>query len=421
MKLKVQRPRGMKDIVGEEAEFYLKIRELITDFALLNGFKYIETPAVEDIKTFTLSLGETSDVVSKEMFIIKGKEKGSVYVLRPEGTAGIIRAYFENGMTSLPQPVSLFYLAKMYRRERPQYGRLREHTQWGLEILNTEDAFADFYIIFSFYKFLQKLKIENLIVKLNSLGCERCRQRYKKKLVEYYKKFKNKVCTDCQRRLKLNPLRVLDCKALQDQEYKNNAPNILDYLCRFCENHFQKVIEFLDEVKISYEFDKTLVRGFDYYERTVFEIFIGEKNVALAGGGRYDLGEILSNQNLPSVGGGLGIERLKIFLDEINFSFKKEKPKIFIAFAGEEAKVKAFHIFLQLQEAGFFPLANFFKPSLSSQLEYANKYNVKYSLILGFQELGRGEIILKDMEYGSQEILKIKNLVQELKKIIKKR
>jgi histidyl-tRNA synthetase len=419
MKLKVQRPRGMKDIVGPESEFYLKIKELIIDFSLLNGFKYIETPVVEDIKTFTLSLGETSDVVSKEMFVIKGKERGASYVLRPEGTAGIVRAYFENGMASLPQPISLFYIGKMYRRERPQHGRLREHTQWGLEILNTEDAFADFFIIFSFYKFLNKLKIENLILKLNSIGCQRCRERYRKHLVRYYKKFKNKICKDCQRRLKLNPLRVLDCKNPKDQEYKNNAPNILDYLCRSCENHFQKVIEYLDHSKISYELDKTLVRGFDYYQRTVFEIFVEGENIALAGGGRYDLGEILAHQSLPSVGGGLGLERLKIILDEINFSFKVTKPKIFIAFSSEEIKTKAFDIYLELQNAGLHPLANFFKPSLSSQLEYANKYGVKYSLILGFQELGKEEIILKDMEYGSQEILKVKDLVKELKKIIK--
>jgi len=419
MKLKVQRPRGMKDIVGEEAEFYLKMRELIADFSLLNGFKYIETPVVEDIKTFTLSLGESSDVVSKEMFLIKGKDKGVNYVLRPEGTASIVRAYFENGMSSWPQPVSLFYLSKMYRRERPQYGRLREHTQWGLEILNTEDAFADFFIIFSFYNFLTKFKIENLIIKLNSLGCYRCRQKYKNKLVKYYKKLKNKICSDCERRLKLNPLRVLDCKNPKDQEYKSNAPSILDSLCRFCENHFQKVIEFLDHVRIPYELDKTLVRGFDYYEKTVFEIFTEGENVSLAGGGRYDLGEILANQSLPSVGGGLGLERLKLILDKINFSFKLSKPKIFVAFTSEEVKTKAFDIFLELQDAGFYPLANFFKSSLSSQLEYANKYDVKYSLILGFQELGKEEIILKDMEYGSQEILKFKDLVKELKKIIK--
>jgi histidyl-tRNA synthetase len=353
MKLKVQRPRGMKDIVDPESEFYLKIKELIINFALLNGFKYIETPVVEDIKTFTLSLGESSDVVSKEMFVIKGKEKGISYVLRPEGTAGVVRAYFENGMSSLPQPVSLFYIEKMYRRERPQHGRLREHTQWGLEILNTEDAFADFFIIFSFYKFLTKVKIENLTIKLNSIGCPRCRERYRKHLVRYYKKFKNKICNDCQRRLRLNPLRILDCKNPKDQEYKNNAPNILDYLCRFCENHFQKVIEFLDHSKIPYELDKTLVRGFDYYQRTVFEIFIEGENIALGGGGRYDLGEILSHQSLPSVGGALGLERLKIILDKINFSFKVTRPKIFVAFSSEEVKTKAFDIYLELQDAGF--------------------------------------------------------------------
>ena len=421
MKIKVQRPRGMKDIVYPESEFYLKIREIINNYSLLNGFKYIETPIIEDLKVFTSSLGQSSDVIMKEMFFVKGKEKGSFYVLRPEGTAGVVRAYFENGMGSLLQPVSLFYFGKMYRRERPQHGRFREHTQWGLEILNTEEPFADFFIIHSFYKFLLKLKIPNIVFKINSLGCGRCRSRYRKQLVNYYKKYKNKICLDCQRRLKLNPLRILDCKRNEDQEYKIGAPNILDYLCKSCEEHLQKIIEMLDNFEIPYDLDKTLVRGFDYYYRTVFEIFVGEENVALGGGGRYDLGLILANQSLPSVGGALGIERLKIILDKLNITFKYPQPKVFVAFVGEEVKAKAFEIYLKLQDACYNVAANFFKSSLSAQLEVANKIGVKYTLILGLQELGKGEVILKDMNYGSQEILKIKNLVQELKKYLKQK
>jgi len=421
MKTKVQRPKGMKDIVYPESEFYLKIRNLITDFSLLNGFRYIETPIVEDIKAFTLSLGQTSDVVEKEMFALKGKEKGVHYVLRPEGTASVVRAYFENGMVSWPQPVPLFYLGKMYRKERPQHGRFREHNQWGLEILNTQDAFADFFIIFNFYQFLTKLKVKNLTIKLNSLGCQRCRKKYKRRLLKYYQQLKAKLCSDCQRRFKLNPLRLLDCKNPQDQEFKKNAPNILDHLCKYCETHFQKVLEFLDYYQVPYELDKTLVRGFDYYERTVFEIFVEDEAIALGGGGRYDLGKILADQELPSVGGGLGLERLKIVLDKLEVNFKLTQPKIFVAFAGEEARIKAFDIYLELQANNFNPFANFFKTSLSLQLEYANKIGVKYGLILGFQELGKGEIILKDMEYGSQEILKIKDLTKELKKIMRKK
>ena len=419
MKIKVQKPRGMKDIVGDEANFYLKIKDLIIDFSLLNNFKYIETPIVEDEKTFTLSLGATSDVVEKEMFYIKGKEKGVNYVLRPEGTAGIVRAYFENGMISWPQPVALFYFGKMYRKERPQHGRLREHTQWGLEILNSEDPFADFFIIYNFNKFLKKLKVENFIVKLNSLGCPQCRKKYKSNLVKYYQKYQKKLCSDCQRRLKINPLRLLDCKDPNDQKYKEAAPNILDYLCKFCKIHFQKVLELMDYFKINYELDKTLVRGFDYYLRTVFEIFVDGHDFALASGGRYDLGEVISNLSLPSVGGALGIERLKVILDELKISFKPQLAKIFVAFAGEETRPKAFEVYEELQNNNFHPQANFFKISLANQLEYANKLGLKYSLILGFQELSRESIILKDMDYGTQEILKLKNLIQDLKKILK--
>lgn len=419
MKFKVQKPRGMKDILGDDSDFYLKIRDLINNFSILNGFKYIETPIVENAKTFTLSLGESSDVVSKEMFVVKGREKGDVFVLRPEGTAAVVRAYFENGMQNLPQPVSLFYFGKMFRRERPQYGRLREHTQWGLEILNSDDPFADFFIIFIFYNFLKDLKIRDVKIRLNSIGCQRCRQKYKLQLTKFYKKYQRKICSDCQRRLKLNPLRLLDCKNPKDQEYKKIAPNILNYLCKFCEIHFQKVIEFMDYFKIPYELDNTLVRGFDYYSRTVFEIFGSEEDIALGGGGRYDLGEIIGNVPLPAVGGAIGVERLKIILEKIGFKTKKHFPKVFVAFVGEETRAKAFETFLELQKANLLPASNFFKISLSQQLDYANKLGIKYSLILGFHELSQGTIILKDMEYGSQEILKLSSLVKEIKKIIR--
>jgi histidyl-tRNA synthetase len=418
MKIKVQKPRGMKDIFLDDADFYLKIRDLATSFSLTNGFKYIETPLLENIRLFTSSLGESSDVIHKEMFLIKGKEKGDAFVLRPEGTASVVRAYFENGMQNLPQPVSLFYFGKMFRRERPQHGRLREHTQWGLEVLNTEDSFADFFIIFTFYDFLKKLKIKNLKIKVNSIGCQRCRRKYKTHLVAFYKKHKNNICLDCQRRLKLNPLRLLDCKNPKDQEYKKMAPNILNCLCKFCELHFQKVIEFFDYFKIPYELDNTLVRGFDYYARTVFEIFSEDEHIALGGGGRYDLGKVIADVDLPSVGGAIGIERLKIALEKTDLKTKKPNSKIFVAFVGEETRAKAFEIFLTLQTANLHPTSNFFKPSLSQQLDYANKLGVKRALILGFHELGQGTVILKDMEYGSQEILKLSDLVKELKKII---
>ncbi|BCX15348.1 MAG: histidine--tRNA ligase [Candidatus Parcubacteria bacterium] len=419
MKLKVQKPRGMKDIFGEEAKFYLFIRNLLADFSLLHNFNYIETPLVENVKTFTASLGTTSDVIEKEMFYLKNKDSGDYFVLRPENTASIVRAYFENGMNSLPQPVSLFYLGTMYRRERPQHGRLREHRQWGLEILNSEDPFADFYIIFTIMSFFKKVKINGIKIKLNSLGCAKCSKKFRKNLLSYYRPLKNKICSDCQRRFKLNPLRLLDCKNEKDLVYKQNAPNILDFLCKFCKLHFQKVLELFEYFHIDYELDKTLVRGFDYYSRTVFEIFVEQFDFAIASGGRYDLGPVIGNISLPSVGGAVGLERLKIVLDNIDFKYKFEKPKIFVAFTGEEIRPKAFEIYLDLQAHGFNPLANFFKSSLASQLEFANKNGLKYSLILGFQELSRESIILKEMEHGTQEVLKLKNLPLELKKIIK--
>lgn len=423
MKLKVQRVKGMKDIVFPESDLYLNLKRNMIDFSLVNNFKYIETPVVEDIKTFTLSLGQVSDVIEKEMYYLKGKSEGSKYVLRPEGTASVVRAYFENGLNNLPQPVMLFYIEKMYRKEKPQHGRLREHTQWGLEILNSEDYFADFLVIFLFYTFLTNLGIKEISVKINCLGCHKCQKKYRMALLNYYKgrKIIKYLCSDCQRRIKLNPLRLLDCKVERDIEFKENAPNILNYLCKACENHFQKVIELLDNSKIIYELDKTLVRGFDYYKRTIFEIFKNNENLALGGGGRYDLGEIISNIPLPSFGGGLGLERLKIIIDKLNLGLGLDlnRPKVFIAFTGEEIRTKAFELYLNLQKNKFNPVINFFKLSLSSQLDFCNKIGVKYALILGFQELSRGEIIFKDMEYGNQELIKIKDLVMSLKKLIK--
>ncbi len=421
MKLKINRTRGMKDIFGENAEYFLKIRDMAVSFSLENGFQYIETPVVENESLYTLSLGMTSDVVSKEMFHIKGKEKKESFVLRPEGTSSVVRAYFENGMTNLSQPVSLFYFQKMYRKERPQYGRLREHTQWGLEILNSQEPFTDFLIIYLFNEFFKKLNVE-INFGINSLGCAKCRNKYRRALISYYNKNKKNLCLDCQRRLKENPLRLLDCKHVKDQEYKKNAPNILDFLCKGCEIHLQKVVEPLDYFKINYFLDKNIVRGFDYYEKTVFEGYVPGYNFAVVSGGRYDLGNVIANISLPSFGGSLGIERLKIIFDNKNISFKYyPQPQIFVAFAGEEIRNKALEIYDNLRKNKFRVTANFLKTSLSSQLDYANKIGVKYSLILGFQEIGKDLIIFKNMSYGNQEILKIKNLPEQLRALIKEK
>ena len=418
MKLGFTKFKGMRDWYGDEANFLLKLYDKVFKFSVNYGFNYIETPLVENEKVFVTSLGQTTDVVEKEMFYLKSIGREEKFVLRPEGTAGALRLYIENGLYSLPQPIMVFYLGKMYRKENPQKGRLREFTHWGLEIINTENPFSDFYIIYTNYQFFKnELGLQNIIIKINSLGCEKCRPKYKNKLISYYRKYKNKVCYDCQRRLKTNPLRLLDCKNMICQPYKKNAPNILDSLCKACSLHFQSLLSYLDNTEINYELDKTLVRGFDYYYRTVWEYFLEGENIALGGGGRYDLGKIWLDNSIPSVGSALGLERIKLVLEERGINlFYKEKPKVFVAYVGEEIKMKAFSIYESLIKENIPVAFNFFKNIFSQQLEYANKIGVKYVIIVALDELSKDSVILKDFEQGTQEIISLKKLSDEIKK-----
>jgi histidyl-tRNA synthetase len=421
MRLKVQKARGMKDYFKEEAEKIKFLREELINLGEKFGFQYIEIPAVEQELLFTASLGEATDVVEKEMYYLAKKEGGQKLVLRPEGTAPTLRLYFENGFLSETQPVKFMYFERMYRRERPQSGRYREHRQFGLEIIGSETPFADFEIIASFAEILKFLKINNFKIKINSIGCLDCREKFKKDLKKYYQKLKRKICDDCKRRLKVNPLRLLDCKNETCLPLKETAPNILNYLCKYCQEHFQKLVEYLERSKTNYEIEETLVRGFDYYNRTVFEIFVPEKgSLALGGGGRYDpLSYFIANQSVPAVGGGLGIERI---LDLIQLPSKtKKEGTIFVAYVGEEARIKAYEIFLHLLAHNFKVKHALSKTSLSHQLDYANKLGVKYSLILGMLEISQNTIILRDMMTGNQEILSQANLIEELKTKLKEK
>jgi histidyl-tRNA synthetase len=417
----IQTPKGMHDLVKEEADFFLKLTEEIYKFSSFYGFEYIRTPIIENEKTFTLSLGATSDVVNKEMFYVKTKKGSEKFVLRPEGTAPIIRAYIQNGMFSLPQPVKLFYVAPMYRYEKPQAGRFREHYQWGIEILGSTDPISDAEIIQVFDRFFKRFKLKNYIFKINSLGCEEDRKKYKKDLKKYYRTKLKKLCDDCRRRFKENPLRLLDCKNPKDQEYKTNAPVLTNYLCKSCEEHFEKVLEYLEELNINYELDNTIVRGFDYYSRTVFEIFFKNLNLAVGGGGRYDsLSRVFYKSMIGGVGGGLGLERFMDVLrsNDIKLTYYK-KPKVFVAQITDQAKFYALKIYDMLLSNNIQASQNFTKNALSSQLEIANKLGVKYSIIIGHQELGSKSVILKDMETGIQEVVPEDKLIEELKKRLK--
>lgn len=420
-KIAIQRARGMNDFLFDEAEFLLSLKNELIKHIQNYSFHYLQTPLLENEKLFTSSLGQMTDVIEKEMFYIKEKDDNHKYVLKPEGTASVVRAYLQNGMHSLPQPVKLFYIDRMYRREKPQSGRFREHHQCGLEIIGSSDPIYDAQIIQIFDRFFRKFKLNDYIFRINSLGCRKDRKKYLKSLKNYYKKHLKNLCKDCQRRYQVNPLRLLDCKQTKDQEYIKEAPKFINYLCKDCEQHISRVFEYLDVLEIKYEIDPTLVRGFDYYQRTVFEIFFAEQNLAIGGGGRYDdLTKYLINKSIPAVGGALGIERLIEIFKIHNISLKLfKKPEVFIAHTTEKTKEYAIKIYDNLIKNNIKTAEGFGKTNLSSQLELANKLNIKLCIIVGHQEIGNNTVIIKDMIKKTQEIVPLNNLLDEIKKRLK--
>jgi len=411
--------RGMHDLLPPDSDYFLALQDFIFKWSITYGFNYVRTPVVESERVFTASLGEMSDVVEKEMFVVRGRERGDRYVLRPEGTAAVVRLYLQHGLHSWSQPVKLFYLEPMFRKERPQAGRYREHYQWGVEVIGSKDPVVDAQVIQMIDAFFKKFKLKDYTFKMNTIGClnANCRPLYKKKLKQYYQTISRGICVDCKRRLKVNPLRLLDCKNAQCQPFKDKAPKILNYICKECQEHFENMLEYLEEFTIVYELDNTLVRGFDYYSKTVFEIFFPEVTISIGGGGRYDyLVKILGGQDTPGVGWGIGIERLTdiLTMHQVNLTYSK-KPKVFVIQITPQAKKAALSIVELLRKNNILVSENFTKASLTSQLEIANKLGVPYVLILGHEELGNKSVILRDMKTGAQENVYWSELVERLK------
>ena len=425
---KFSRLRGMKDVLFDEYKHWDIVLKKANDLASYYGFKHIDTPIVERLDLYERSTGKDTDIVSKEMysFVDKGDEK---IALRPEATPGLVRAYIEHGMFNLPQPVKTFWLGPLFRHEKPQAGRLRQHNQFNLDIFGEEGPVADAQLILIAYNFYSELQI-SVQVEINSIGCKECREEYLKKLNEFYKERgkRTKLCLDCKKRFVKNPLRLLDCKEEICVEVREDAPQIVDYLCDSCRDHFIKVLEYLDELEIPYNLNPFLVRGLDYYNRTVFEIVPileegGEEHTAkrqssLGGGGRYDdLVEFLGGRPTPACGFGLGIERTITKIKEKNIPFSVDNVKyIFLAQLGEQAKRKMFVLFEEMRRAGYHVRQSFTKDSLKAQLEEANRIGARYSLILGQKELLDGTIIIRDMDSGTQEVIDYKKIYSELNK-----
>ncbi len=416
----------MHDILPEEQIYYEKIYGTVSRIADFYGFGRIETPILEETGLFLKGIGLATDVVKKEIYSFKTKG-GDLLSLRPEGTAPIVRAYIEHGMQAWPQPVKLWYFGPFFRHENPQAGRFRQFWQFGFEVIGEKNPIIDAQIIQIAYVVLKELKIKDLIVKINSIGCHQCRPYYKKLLTSYFRTRESLLCRDCKKRLKENVLRILDCKNEKCKGVREKAPQMLDHLCDDCHAHFKEVLEFLDEINIPYNLDPYLVRGLDYYAKTVFEIFQekdGDENsrqIALGGGGRYDrLVKLSGGKETPASGVALGVERIIDLIKENGLAIKKkEKGKIFLAQLGSLAKKRSLKLLEEFRRANLKVSESFSKNSLKPQLDKANRLGIKYSLILGQKEALEGSIIIRDMETGKQETVKLDKVVKIMKKRLK--
>jgi len=423
-KPKFHSPTGMHDTLAEDQKYFQKIYDIVKEIASFYNFQKIETPILEETELFSRGIGLSTDVVQKEMFSFKTKG-GDVLTLRPEGTAPVVRAYIENGMQNLPQPVKLWYWGPFFRYEKPQLGRYRQFWQFGLEVLGEESSIIDAQIIQIFYNILRELKFKNLIIEVNSIGDSACRPYYKKLLVSYLKGRIDGLCQNCKRRIKENPLRILDCKEEKCQRIVSQGPQMIDELCETCHQHFKEVLEFLDEIELPYHLNPYLVRGLDYYTRTVFEIYDGQERGralgALAGGGRYDaLIKILGGTDTPACGAAGGIERIISLMKEKAIILKKEKvPQIFLSQLGNLAKRKSLKLIEDFRREGILISESLGRNSLKVQLQIADKIGAKYTLILGQKEALEGTIIIRDMVNGRQETVKFEKLVKEMKKRLK--
>ena len=413
-----QAPRGTEDILQHEQAYWRFVEQKAAEVCRLYGYERIETPAFEDAGLFNRSVGEGTDIVDKEMYTFEDRG-GNKLALIPEGTASICRAYVEHGMQNLPQPVKMYYLASIFRYDRPQAGRYRQHHQFGCEAIGSDDPVLDAEVIDTAWQFYRSLSIGQLSLSLNSIGCKECRPVYLAGLKEYYAGHSDELCPDCKVRLVKNPLRLLDCKKPSCQPVADRAPGSADCLCHACGEHFSQLKKYLGLLGIPFEVNHRLVRGLGYYTRTVFEIqpAFGGSQSSLGGGGRYDgLIEELGGKTTPAVGFGTGIERIILNLKEQNIAVPPLiKPQVFVAYLGDEARDEAFKLAASLRRAGIGVIQAIGGRSLKSQLRQANSLAVLKAVIIGDAELKTGTAIVRDMTTASQETVPLARLPELLK------
>ncbi len=399
-------PRGTRDILPDETKKWQHLEEKFADFCTLYGFGEIRTPIFEQTDLFVRSVGEDSDIVSKEMYTFKDRS-GRDLTLRPELTAAVARAYLEHNLKEQPQPVKLYYSGPMFRYDRPQAGRYRQFHQFGLEIFGAESAAADTEIIAFCYNFFCALEIEKLSIELNSVGCPVCRPQFREALIPYLESAEGSLCGDCLKRYKNNPMRVLDCKKESCQATVEAAPRITDHLCPDCDSHFAAVKDLLTRLEIPYNLNSRLVRGLDYYTRTAFEITAGASGAqaSLCGGGRYDyLVEHCGGPHTPGVGVAFGVERILLTMDWSK-QLPEAKESIFIASAGAHLEGEALLLASALRRRSVAAETEMMDRSLKAQMKYAGRRGYKYVAIIGEDEIARGVVTLRNMESGEQQVM----------------
>jgi len=413
-----QAPRGTADILPEEQPYWRYIEQEVAHVCQLYGYERIDSPAFEDSGLFTRSVGEGTDIVEKEMYTFADKGDNKI-TLRPEGTAPVCRAYLQHGMQNLPQPVKLYYMAALFRYERPQAGRYRQHYQFGYEAIGDDDPALDAEVIDMAWQLYASLNLRNLSLQLNSIGCKQCRPGYLSVLKDYYASHTEELCPDCKSRLDRNPLRLLDCKKPTCQQVASTAPRSVDHLCPPCAEHFGKLKGNLNLIEIPFEVNHRLVRGLDYYTRTVFEIQPEDAGgqSTIGGGGRYDdLIEELGGKPTPAIGFATGIERMILNLKKQGVPIPGlPRPQTFIACIGEEARGEAIKLAARLRRAGIGIIAATANKSLKAQLRQANAPGIRYAVIIGGEELKAGTVILRDMRNAKQETIAPDELPGRLK------
>lgn len=419
----LQPPRGMRDLLPKDQPYWEQARRVTERLARDYGFSRIDTPLVEFSNLYTRAVGQGTDIVEKEMYSLTTKG-GDKLALRPEMTAGICRAYIQNGMTVLSKPVKLFSTGPVYRYDRPQEGRYREHFQANYDAFGEQDPILDAQVIQIAQRVVQNLGIKSVQIQVNSIGCPVCRKSYRELLVSYLESKKNKLCQDCKRRMETNPLRVLDCKEDKCSQVAGAAPQSIDHLCDECRGHFKTLLEYLDELDLPYIINPQLVRGLDYYTKTVFEIWSGGeegKRLSLGGGGRYDgLIKMLGGEDTPAIGFAVGLDRLVLEMKRVQAKpYKPPRPKVFLAQLGNMAKKKSLKLFAELEKNGILVAESFGRGSLKSQLKVANRLGVEITLILGQKETLDQTVIVKNMVTGAQETVAMDKLVDHIKRKLK--